>query len=328
MFWRFVTHRWTAFGGLCMTVLGIPSILADVNSWLGWYGKVPHAISLTAGVLLLFCYLVANHKRIGIFMFKFLKATRSGCASFTAEFGSPMRIVDWEDLDSIQPASSLKHESDKWSVVEHSARKTSVVGGEAYPVLIGIAKVKELRGERTLYMYVFLHAASSHMELRVEDHHDPIALRRAVLKIDGELFSDMTFEPCLTSTVYDSRNVDDIREEAHHLLSTGDVLSLSITDTLPNTSGHQRQRRHDILRVTTQGFEAAQNKLRSRASSIWSASVRSYSPPELDPSLDPQLLDNAVKFNNDQAAYEYWWRRMAEHFHTNGDEVDQISSNE
>ncbi len=52
---------------------------------------------------------------------------------------------------------------------------------------------------------MFVHAASDHMELRIESHHDPVVRRHAVLKVDGEVLSDMTFDPCLTSTVSDTR---------------------------------------------------------------------------------------------------------------------------
>ena len=155
---------------------------------------------------------------------------------------------------------------------------------------------------------------SDHMELRIESHHDPVVRRHAVLKVDGEVLSDMTFDPCLTSTVSDTRRREGIREDAAHLLDVGEVLSLSVTDTVPAPSGCQREHRHDILRVPLTGFRAARDRLAGIAMSIWSVSVHSYSPPEIAPSLDPQLLDRAMRSITEPSSYQEWRKRMAEQF--------------
>ena len=150
------------------------------------------------------------------------------------------------------------------------------------------------------------------MELRIEPHHDPVVRRHAILRVDGEVLSDMTFEPCLTPTVSDTPRKEGIREEAAHLLDVGEVLSLSVTDTVPAPSQGQREHRHDILRVPVSGYRATHDRLGRIARSIWSASVHGYSPLEFVPSLDPDLLDRAMRSITDPSSYTEWRRRMAQ----------------
>ena len=203
--------------------------------------------------------------------------------------------------------------------MEHTVRRSGLVGGEAYPALVGMARVKELHGQRYLYMCLFVHAAGSHMELRIESHHDPIVRRHAVLRVEGEVLSDMTFAPCLTPAVSDTRRWDGIREEAAHLLNVGSVLSLSVTDTF-RVAGDLREQWHDILRVPLAGYRAANDRLSGIADSVWLASVRSYSPPEIAPSLDPLQLDRTMRSLTEPSAYDEWRIRMAEQFGTEGDD--------
>lgn len=319
MFRRFVNGPWAAILSLCLGILSIPGMLDDAAAWWGWLAKIPGAVSLallSAGLLLLMRYLFANRERIQQSTLKLLSAAGAGRAAFRNHFRPPIRTAVWADLDSGQPTVEANEtsQSNQWEVIEHTIRRTRVVGGEAYPALVGMAKVKEIRGQRDLYMYTFVHAASDHMELRLESDHDPVLRRHAVLRVDGEVLSDMTFDPCLTSTVSDTRRKEGIREEAVHLLDVGEVLSLSVTDTVPAPSGRQREHRHDILRVPLTGYKAANDRLSGIAMAIWSHSVHSYSPPEFGPSLDPQHLDRTMRSITEPTSYREWRRRMAKRF--------------
>ena len=330
MFWRFVNGPWAAILSLCLGILSIPSLLEDAAAWSGWFAKTPPVVSLAlllVGSLLLIRYLFASRLRIRDFTLKLLGAASAGRAAFRNHFRPPIRTAVWSDFDSDQPTVATEQEtqdeSDQWEIIDHTIRKAGIVGGEAYPALVGMAQVKEIHGQRRLYMCIFVHAASDHMELRIESHHDPVVRRHAVLRVDGEVLSDMTFDPCLTSTVSDTRRKEGIREEAAHLLDVGEVLSLSVTDTVPAPSGCQREHRHDILRVPLGGFRAALDRLAGIARAIWSASVHSYSPPEFGPSLDPQLLDRAMRSITEPSSYQEWRKRMAEEF---GDEHNSNST--
>ena len=261
-------------------------------------------------------YVVANRKRLKASTLKLFAAARAACAAFRREYGSAIRKAAWADLDSGRPTTDADLEANQWEVIDHTIRRTAVVGGEAYPALAGMAQVKELHGQRHLYMYMFLHAGGQHMELRVESHHDLVVRRHAVLRVDGEVLSDMTFDPCLTSTVSDTRRWEGIREEAAHLLNVGEVLSLSVTDTVPAPSRGESEHRHDILRVPLNGYRAANDRLSSIARSIWAASVHSYSPPEIAASLDPEFLDRTMRSITEPSSYRQWRERMAEQFST------------
>ncbi len=323
MFWRFVNGPWAAILSLCLGILGIPSMLDDAAAWSGWLAKTPPAVSLallSVGSLLFIRYLYASRERVRDFTLKLLAAATAAQAAFRKQIGPPIRTAGWADLDSGKPTADANHETNEWEVIEHTIRRSSVVGGEAYPALVGMAKVKELRGDRHLYMYMFAHAEGSHMELRIESHHDPVGRRHAIVKVDGEVLSDMTFEPCLTATVSDTRRGDGIREEAAHLLNVGQMLTLSVTDAIPAPSHGDREHRHDILRVPLTGYRAANDRLSGIARSIWSASVHSYSPPEIAPSLDPNLLDRTMRSITEPSSYREWRRRMAERFANEDDD--------
>ena len=319
MFWRLVTSRWVALLGLCLALLGIPGMLQDAAIWFGWFGKLPRSASIAAisvGSLLVMAYVFTNRERIKDSTLKLLAATRAGYIAFRWQLGPTIRAAVWSDLDSGQPSV----ESNQWEIIKHTVRRTGLVAGEAYPVLVGMAKVKELRGERYLYMCVFLHAGGSHMELRIEAHDDPIVRRHAVVKVDGEILSEMTFDPCLTPVVSDTRRRHCIREEAAHLLDVGEVLSLSVTDTVTSSSRGQREHRHDVLRVPLRGYRPANARLSGIATSIWSISLHGYSPPEFVPALDPHLIDDAMKLITDPASYDEWRTSMSGRFGIEGDD--------
>ena len=322
MFWRLVTSRWAVLLGLALAVLGIPGTLQDAATWLSWFDGVPRAASLVAGSLLLVGYFVANRRRLLASTRQLLAATRAVCAAFRREFDPPIRTAVWADLDSGQQKAEADDETQQWEVIDHTIRRAGMVGGEAYPALVGMAQVKELHGQRHLYMCMFMHASGSHMELRIESHHDTVLRRHALLRVDGELLSDMTFEPCLTSTVSDLRRRKGIRQEAAHLLNVGGVLSVSVTDTVPAPSG-EREYRHDLLRVPLRGYKATNDRLGGIASSVWSVSVHNYSPPEIGPTLDPTLLDRTMRSVTEPSSYRKWRKLMAERF---GMEEDDSSS--
>lgn len=269
--------------------------------------------------LLLVAYVIANRNGIAASTRKLLAAVRAGCATFRREFGPPIRKAILVDLDAGQRKADSDDEAQQWKVIDHTIRRTGVVGGEAYPALVGMAQAKEIHGQRHLYMYMFVHASSSHMELRIESHHDTVLRRHAVLRVDGEVLSDMVFDPCLTSTVSDTRRWDGIREEAAHLLNVGEVLSVSVTDTVPAPSG-EREYRHDILRVPLNGYSATHDKLGGIARSVWSVSEHNYSPPEIAPSLDPALLDRTMRSITAPSSYREWRKLMADQFETADDD--------
>lgn len=319
MFWRIVIGRVSVSLGICVTLIGVAGVPQDVATWLGWLEKVPPSVLLVAGSLLLMGYVFANRKRVAASTSRLFAATHAGYTAFRRAYHGPgIRAAVWSDLDCGLPADEMNQETNQWEIMEHTVRRTGLVGGEAYPALVGMAQVKELHGQRRLYMCLFVHAAGSHMELRIESHHDPIVRRHAVLRVEGEVLSDMTFAPCLTAAVSDTRRWEGVREEAAHLLNVGTVLSLSVTDTI-RVAGDLHEHRHDILRVPLTGYRAANDRLSGIADSVWMASVHSYSPPEIAPSLDPRLLDRTMKSLAEPSAYREWRNRAAEQFGTEGD---------
>ena len=201
----------------------------------------------------------------------------------------------------------------QWQIIDYTVRKTGLISGEAYPALVGMAKVKEIRGERHLYMAMFVHPGGSHMELRIDAHHDPISRRRAIVRIDGEVLSDTTFAPCLTPAVSDMRLRTCIREEAAHLIEVGDVFTVSVTDATGGSSG-QRDRAHDLLRVPLTGYKEVNQRLSGLASSVLSASVHSHSPPEFSPDLPTKPIDQHMRLITDPATYRDWRAGMSEVF--------------
>ena len=313
MFRRFVNGPWAAVLSLCLGILSIPSMMEDAVAWSGWFARTPPVVSLgllSVGSLLLMRYVFASRERIRHFGSKLLGATSAGHAAFRTHFRPPICTAVWSDLNSDQAPLEVN----RWEILEHTIRKTGLVDGEAYPALVGMAQVKEIQGQRCVYMCKFLHADSSHMELRIQAHDDPVLRRRAVLRIDGEVLSETTFQPCLTPAVLDSRNRKGIREETAHLLESGDVLSLSITDTIPDHSGGRREHRHDLLRVPLRGYNDVEARLSRVAPSLWSASLLSYSPPEFVPALDPPLIDHAMRLITDPVSFAEWRKNMAARF--------------
>ena len=152
--------------------------------------------------------------------------------------------------------------------------------------------------------------------------------RRAVLRIDGEVLSDSTFEPYLIPAVLDSRYRKGVCEGTAHLLDTGDVLTLSITDTVPDHAGGQREHRHDLLQVPLRGYSDVEARLSGVAHSIWAASVPSYAPPEFAPDLDPRLLDQTMRLISDPDSYAKWRASMVAQFVKDGSDRSSIDEAE
>ena len=295
-------------------IVGIPGTMQDAVTWIGWFGKIPRGVFLTlvtAGIVLILVYFFAIRERIRTLTVKLLGATSAGYGAFRKRFRPPIPTAVWSDLDSEEPSSGVIG----WQLLGHTLRKTAgMISGEAYPALVGVARVSEIQGQRHLYMCHFVHESSSHMELRIEAHDDPVFCRRAVLRVGSEILADMAFEPCLTPAVFDSRRSGDIREDAAHLLRVGEVLSLSVTDTVRAPSGAQREHRHDILRVPLRGYGNVDARLTSRARNIWANSVLNFSPLEFTPGVDPQRIDIYIKSIIDPASYDEWRKSMAAYF--------------
>lgn len=312
MFWRLVTSRWVALLGLLLAFVGVPGTLQDAAAWFGWFGQSLRFVSIGAmvfGVLLILAYLLANRRAIPSFYSKLARAVRDALAAFWAATRQPVDPPAARE----EPASSETPETERWQIIDHTVRKTGLVSGEAYPALVGMAKVREIRGERHLYMVVFVHPDGSHMELRIEAHHHAISRRRAIVRVDGEVLFDTTFAPCLTPVVADTRLRACIREEATHLIDVGDVLTVSVTDTEGGSPG-QRERTHDLLRVALTGYKEVNRRLSGIAAGVWSESVHSYSPPEFNSDLSPELIDRHMRLITDPATYRDWRAGMSEVF--------------
>lgn len=320
MFWRLVTSRWVALLGLLLALVGVPGTLEDAAVWFGWFGQLPRSMSIgtaAVGVVLILTYLLANTKAIHSFCFRLVRAARDALTAFRAATDQPVDPpADQEDA-----APREIPEAEQWQIIDHTVRRTGLVSGEAYPALVGMAKVKEIRGKRYLYMAMFVHADGSHMELRIEAHHDPISRRRAIIRVDGEVLADTTFAPCLTSAVSDMRIRTSIREEAAHLIDVGDVLTVSVTDTVGGSSG-QRERPHDLLRVPLTGYAGVNQRLSGIARGVLSASLHNYSPPEFNSDLSPKLIDRHMRLITDPATYRSWRASMSETFDSDSARAD------
>lgn len=327
MFWRFVNGPWAAILSLSLGILSIPGMPEDAAAWSSWFANMPTVVSLallSVGSLLLVRYIFASRERIQDFTLKLLGAASAAQAAFRKHFHPPIRKALWSDLDSGQPPVEIN----QWQILEHTICKSTMVHGEAYPVLAGMARVKEFDGQRYLYLCKFVHADSSHTELRIDAHHDTVTRRRAVVRVDREVLSDMTFQPSLTAAVFDTRNTEDIIQETAQLLDIGEAMIISVTDTVPDHSGGQREYRHDLLRVPLRGYSDVEAKLSGIARSIWSASVLSYSPPAFVPALDPRLIDQSMKLITDPTSYAAWRKRMAELFLTEDHDSQSVDETE
>ena len=158
--------------------------------------------------------------------------------------------------------------------------------------------------------------------------HDPVTRRRALVRVDSELLADMTFQPCLNAAVFDTRSREEISEETAQLLDVGNAMNISVTDTVPDHSGGQREYRHDLLRVPLRGYSDVEAKLSGIARSIRSVSVFSYSPPEIVPALDPRLIDQSMKLITDPDSYAAWRKRMVELFLTGEHDSQSVDETE
>lgn len=311
MFWRFITSRWVALLGLLLALVGIPGVIQDAQVWFGWFGKLPRTPSLSIGgigCLLIGMYVIANRNAVYSSCARLLLGADAALAAFRREMQGRPRKASWADLDS-----GGSFESCRWEVIDHTVRRTGLVAGEGYPALVGMAKVKEMHGQRHLYMNMFVHKDGSHMELWIESHHDPIIRRHAVVKVAGEVLSDTTFAPCLTPAVADMRRRGSLREETAHLLDVSDILTVSVRDTFSSTDG-ERERVHDLLQVPLAGYKAVNQRLSGIASGVWSASVLNYSPPEFGPKVHPRLIDQHMRSITDLASYDQWRKSMSEVF--------------
>ena len=169
MFWRFVKSPWAAILSLCLGILSIPSMPEDAAIWSSWFANMSPVVSLallSVGSLLLVRYIIASRERMRDFTLKLLGAASAAQGAFRKHFHPPIRKMLWSDLDSGRPPV----ETNRWELIEHTIRRTGMVDGEAYPALVGMARVKEFNGQRHLYMCKFVHADGSHMELRIEAH--------------------------------------------------------------------------------------------------------------------------------------------------------------
>lgn len=203
---------------------------------------------------------------------------------------------------------------DGWEILEHTYRGSGIVAGEAYPTLVGMARAKELGGSRYLFMYLFLHDGGDHMELRMEANGEQVARRSAVVKVDGEVLSDMLFEPCNTSVVSDTRRKDEIRPGTAHLLDHDEgVMTVAVTDSVV-VAGAVRQYDRDVLRVPLRGYRAAADRLAAKARRVWEVSLHGYSPPEFVPGMDPRTVDNGMRRITDDSSYDTWRDGMASFF--------------
>ena len=180
----------------------------------------------------------------------------------------PPRSATWDDL-----RSTGAYESGRWEIMRHTVRKTDLVLGEGHPALVGMARAAEQRGNRHLYLAMFVGNPRPHLEFRIDGYHGGIVRRHAILKVDGHPLSDMTFDPCNTSVVSDARRWQEIHEETMHLLGVGEVLSVAVTDRVRVGSDREIDDVHDLLIVPLTGFRAAQTRLQHIAHAVRSARV-------------------------------------------------------
>ena len=263
------------------------------------------------GAALVILALRATGRRVARWSRRALRATGSACASFGRAMGPRPRDVVWTDLDS-----GVAFESDRWEVLEHSLRRVGMLDGEAFPALMGMAVARELDGgRRRLFMCRFRHADSIHTELRTETTGEHILRRHVVVKVQGEVLSDMTFDPYYTPVVFDTRREDDIRGGAAHLLDAAEgVLTVSVTDLVPQSSGAAREHSRDVLRVSLRGYRAAEDRLHARGLAVWEVSSHRHSPPEFGSGLDPQTIDDGMRRLVDFPTYEEWRQQMGIYF--------------
>ena len=240
---------------------------------------------------------------------KRLARLRPAIRAAIAEFKRTVRSPDEElqDEKSGEP-------DEKWEVLEYSLRKVGIATGEAFPALVGMARAKELGGNRYLFMCQFLHADSHHMELRIETTGEQVGRRFAVVKVEGEVLSDMIFHPCPTPIVSDTRIKEGIKVGTAHLLDNGDgVLTVSVTDEVADRGG-VRQRERDVLRVSLRGYREAASMLENTARRVWEISIHGYSPPEFNHRLDAQTIDLGMRRITDHASFKAWRSEMESYF--------------
>ena len=247
-------------------------------------------------------------------------STRSAAARITklrtgvaAAWDTFKRIV-WPP-PTAEPSEDIGSGAGRWEVIEHTLRRIGIATGEAFPALIGMAKAKEL-GDRNRYLYmcVFLHADSHHMELRVQATGEQVRRRFAEVKVQGEVLSDMIFHPCVTPVVSDTRMKEGINVGAAHLLDNGDgFLTVSVRDIVVDGPS-VRERERDILRVPLRGFREASDMLENAARRVREVSPHDYSPPAFNRDLNAVTIDLGMRDIMDLESYETWRSEMATHF--------------
>lgn len=300
-----------AFGllGAVNLVIGLPTLFDALPFWAYWLSAIPSELALIlvgVGLGLLVAWASA---RVA------MQLARLGSAvpAALAEFKRTMRPANEQSRDETNSEQDAPQD-EKWEVMDHTLRRVGVVAGEGLPVLVGMARAKELRGNRYLFMCRFFHAGSQHVELRIETTGEEVRRRFAIVKVDGEVLSDMIFHPCNTPVVSDTRVDEGIRAGAVHLLDDGDsVLTVSVTDEV-RVKGAVRQREHDVLRVPLRGFREAEAALKRAGTAVWQHSTPAWSPPEFNRHLSAIDIDIGMSHVTDPVSYEAWKSEMASHF--------------
>ena len=294
-------------------LVGVPTMLDALPVWAVWFATIPDPVAWFLGVggtLLVIWSLITNRQKLVDGTVRLSSAAK---VSF-AEFKRTMWPPPPPPVDTQQQEETRDEE--RWEVLEHSLRGIGLIAGEAFPALLGIARAKELEGDRYLYLCLFLHDDQTHLEFRVKPTGDQILRRHAIVKVEGEVISNMAFMPCYTSIVSDGRRRDDIKEGNLHLLERlGDgVLSVSVTDQV-FSNGVTRRYERDVLRVSMRGYREAANQLRAKGmglqGSFW---MGGYRPPEFNQNLDAEKIDRGMREILDEESYGKWRGKMQEYF--------------
>ena len=311
-FLQTINHPWAGAIYFIIFVVGLPSTIGDdLPTWAKGFAAIPAPVAwvfVVGGLLLVAWAMYANRQRIAERTARLRSALKVASTAFKRTMWPPEK----------EPNNGMPEEPDaeKWEVLEHSLRNIGVVGGEALPALVGMARAKELEGDRYLYICQFLHADNPHMEFRIEPTGEQILRRHAIVKVEGEVVSNMAFMPCYTSIVSDARRRDGIKEGNIHLLEHLDdgVLTVSVTDKVVH-HGVPRRCERDVLRVSLRGFREAHRRLRAKEMSLrGSFWMGGYRPPEFNQDLDAETIDREMRHIVDEESYGKWRREMESHF--------------
>ena len=254
---RILTSGW--FHALVL-LAALPSTLDGVMGWHSWITAIPTPIALAIVIvcaLLVVRSLYLNRTKMVSWCKRLGSAAKDGFATFRQSMWPAPELTATEPPDG-----------DAWEIVKDSVRQVEMVKGEGYPALVGIAKAKERSGNRYVYMYAFIVADGAYTEWRTDPPHGTprVSRRHAVVKVDGEELSDMTFNPYTTPVVFSFQNTDQIRQGVLHLLEVGDLISITFTDYIADASGKLQSISHPVLRVPVRGYKAAYDRLLGQAS--------------------------------------------------------------